>query len=155
MNSPNVLNDEEFSKIVRFAPLVSIDLIIRDPDRKVLVGVRNNEPAKNFYFVPGGRIRKDEKLEKAFARILTAETGCSVDFNEARFLGVYQHMYPNNRFDHSGYGTHYVVLAYELNLSRRPAIVLDSQHCIANWMDEAELRAAPNVHRYTKAYFET
>ena len=155
MNSPNVLNDEEFSKIVRFAPLVSIDLIIRDPDRKVLVGVRNNEPAKNFYFVPGGRIRKDETLADAFARILTAETGCSVDFNEARFLGVYQHMYPNNRFDHSGYGTHYVVLAYELNLSRRPAIVLDSQHGIANWMDEAELRAAPNVHRYTKAYFET
>lgn len=155
MNSPNVLNDEEFSKIVRFAPLVSIDLIIRDPDRKVLVGVRNNEPAKNFYFVPGGRIRKDETLEDAFARILTAETGCSVDFNEARFLGVYQHMYPNNRFDHSGYGTHYVVLAYELNLSRRPAIVLDSQHRIAKWMDEAELSAAPNVHRYTKAYFET
>jgi len=155
MNSPNVLNDEEFSKIVRFAPLVSIDLIIRDPDRKVLVGVRNNEPAKNFYFVPGGRVRKDETLEDAFARILTAETGCSVDFNEARFLGVYQHMYPNNRFDHSGYGTHYVVLAYELNLGRRPAIVLDSQHRIAKWADEAELRAAPNVHRYTKAYFET
>jgi colanic acid biosynthesis protein WcaH len=155
MNSPNVLNDEEFAKIVRFAPLVSIDLIIRDPDRKVLVGVRNNEPAKNFYFVPGGRIRKDETLEAAFARILTAETGWSVGFNEARFLGVYQHMYPNNRFGHSGYGTHYVVLAYELNLSRRPAIVLDSQHRVAKWMDEAELRAATNVHRYTKAYFET
>jgi colanic acid biosynthesis protein WcaH len=155
MVSPNVLDDDEFSKVVRFAPLISIDLIVRDPDRKVLVGVRNNEPAKNFYFVPGGRIRKDETLEAAFARILDAEIGCSVDFKEARSLGAYQHMYPNNRFGHPGYGTHYVVLAYELNLSRRPAIVLDGQHSIAKWMDEAELRAAPDVHRYTKAYFET
>ena len=155
MDSPNALDDEEFSKIVRLAPLVSIDLIIRDPDRKVLVGVRNNEPAKNFYFVPGGRVRKDETLEAAFVRILAAETGCSVDFKEARFLGVYQHMYPNNRFGHPGYGTHYVILAYELNLSRRPAIVLDAQHLVAEWMDEAELRAAPDVHPNTKAYFET
>lgn len=155
MNSPHLLNEEEFSRIVRFAPLVSIDLIIRDPDRHVLVGLRNNEPAKNFYFVPGGCIRKDETLEAAFVRILAAETGCSADFSEARFFGVYQHMYPNNRFDHSGYGTHYVVLAYELNLSRRPAIVLDSQHRAVRWADEAELRAAPDVHRYTKAYFET
>ena len=155
MVSPDALGDEEFSTIVRFAPLVSIDLIIRDPRRKVLVGIRNNEPAKNFYFVPGGRIRKDETLEAAFARILAAETGCSLDFKQARFVGVYQHMYPNNPFGHPGYGTHYVVLAYELNLSHRPAIALDSQHRTAVWMDEAQLRAAPNVHRYTKAYLDT
>jgi colanic acid biosynthesis protein WcaH len=155
MDSPSALEDGEFSRIVRFAPLVSIDLIIRDSDRNVLVGVRNNEPAKNFYFVPGGRVRKDERLELAFARILAAETGCSIDFKDARFFGVYQHIYPNNRFGDPGYGTHYVVLAYELNLSRRPAIVLDTQHHVAKWMSETQLRAAPDVHPYTKAYFET
>jgi colanic acid biosynthesis protein WcaH len=154
MTSPTELDDEAFSSIVRFAPLVSIDLIVRDSDRKVLVGVRNNEPAKNFYFVPGGRVRKDETLETAFARIVAAETGFDADFKHARFLGVYQHMYPSNRFGDPGYGTHYVVLAYELNLSRRPAVVLDSQHRTAKWMDEAELRAAPDVHPNTKAYFE-
>src|SRR5712691_12552854 len=98
MDSPRALDDQEFATIVRLAPLVSIDLIIRDSNRNVLVGVRNNEPAKNFYFVPGGRVRKDETLETAFARIVAAETGFDADFKHARFLGVYQHMYPSNRF---------------------------------------------------------
>ena len=153
MDSPRALADQEFATIVRLAPLVSIDLIIRDDGGNVLVGVRNNEPAKNFYFVPGGRVRKGETLAAAFARILAAETGCSVEFDAARFVGVYQHIYPTNMFGDRGYGTHYVVLAYELNLNPRPAIVLDGQHRIAKWMSEAEVRAAPNVHPNTKAYF--
>ena len=63
----------EFSYIVRCAPLPSFDLIIRDSDGRVLVGHRTNEPAKNYYFVPGGVIRKNETIELAFARILRAE----------------------------------------------------------------------------------
>jgi len=42
----------------------------------LLVGLRTNEPAKNYYFVPGGVIRKNETIELAFERILKAETGC-------------------------------------------------------------------------------
>lgn len=38
------------------APLVSFDLIIRDPDGRALLRLRTNDPAKGFYFVPGGRI---------------------------------------------------------------------------------------------------
>ena len=45
---------DEFVLVVRNAPLVAIDLIIRDPDRCVLVGLQTNEPAKGKWFVPGG-----------------------------------------------------------------------------------------------------
>jgi colanic acid biosynthesis protein WcaH len=148
-----MLDDEEFSRIVRSAPLVSIDLIVRDPARNVLVGLRTNEPAKNYYFVPGGCIRKGESLKAAFARIAKVETGCQADLEDAAFLGVYEHMYPNNRFGHAEYGTHYVVLAYELCLNHRPEIKLDSQHSSFRWMNETELRAEPSVHPNTKAYF--
>jgi colanic acid biosynthesis protein WcaH len=63
-------SDDEFAHIVRLAPLVSIDLIIRDDEQNVLVALRTNEPAKGVYFVPGGCIRKNETIENAFARIL-------------------------------------------------------------------------------------
>src|SRR5215218_457853 len=69
------LNDDTFKTIVRNAPLISIDLIIRDTCGKILVGMRTNEPAKGFYFVPGGVIRKNETLADAFSRIVAAETG--------------------------------------------------------------------------------
>jgi hypothetical protein len=56
-----VPNDDEFAHIVRLAPLVSIDLIIRDDEQNVLVALRTNEPAKGVYFVPGGCIRKTKQ----------------------------------------------------------------------------------------------
>ncbi len=147
------LPDDDFAHIVRYAPLVSIDLILKDPQEMVLVGLRMNEPAKGTYFVPGGVIRKDEAIENAFTRILKAEVGLAVPFAQTKFLGVYQHFYATNRFGNPAYGTHYVVLAHELRLAERPKIELDSQHSHIRWMSGAEILAAPNVHENTQAYF--
>jgi colanic acid biosynthesis protein WcaH len=152
---PPLLSDEDFLQIVRLAPLVSIDLIIRDASLNVLVALRTNEPAKGVYFVPGGCIRKHETIENAFMRILTAEIGCSASFAEARFLGAFEHFYTTNRFGFPGTGTHYVVLAYEVQFDHLPSVTLDGQHSAYRWMNEAELQAATDVHENTKAYFRT
>jgi len=149
----SALSHEEFTHVARLAPLVSIDIIVRDANRNVLVALRTNEPAKGTYFVPGGCIRKNETVNSAFVRILKTETGCYANFNEARFLGVFQHFYPTSRSGLNGNGTHYIVLAYEVQFSNRPPILLDHQHICYRWMDEAELRSAADVHENTKAYF--
>lgn len=57
------LTSEGFCAVVRDAPLVAIDLLVRDPYRAVLAGRRRNPPAKDFWFAPGGRIRKGETLD--------------------------------------------------------------------------------------------
>lgn len=147
------LPDQDFARIVRDTPLVSIDLIIRDHERNVLVGLRTNEPAKHQYFVPGGVIRKNERIRDAFSRIVQVETSYRAKPEEANFLGVFEHIYCTNRFGDPDYGTHYVVLAYELNLDHRPEIAPDTQHKDFKWMNEADLVAAPDVHRNTKTYF--
>jgi colanic acid biosynthesis protein WcaH len=144
--------EDEFAHVVRLAPLVSIDLVIRDNERKVLVVLRTNEPAKNVYFVPGGCIRKNETIDAAFTRILKAETGCNAKLADAKSLGVYQHFYPTNRFGLSNTGTHYVVLAYEVTFDRRPTIKLDDQHSRYTWLNEFELNVRSDVHENTKAY---
>jgi colanic acid biosynthesis protein WcaH len=64
------LIDSDIKTVIRLAPLVSIDLIIRDGANRVLLGLRNNEPAKGYFFVPGGIILKDEPLADAFTRIM-------------------------------------------------------------------------------------
>ena len=61
MDTPEFLSDDDFAHIVRYAPLVSIDLIVRDLEENVLLGLRANEPAKNTYFVP--RRRYSEKRD--------------------------------------------------------------------------------------------
>lgn len=140
------LSEEDFATVARLAPFVSIDLILRDSESAILVGYRNNEPAKGFYFVPGGVVLKNETLAEAFARILAAETGLGIPFSKSTLLGVYEHLYPAQ-------DRHYVVLGYALALGRRPAIKLDAQHSDFRWMREPELLAAADVHDNTKAYF--
>jgi colanic acid biosynthesis protein WcaH len=153
MNDNHPITEEQFSHIVRNSPLVSIDLIITDPSGCALVGLRNNEPAKGTYFVPGGVIRKGEGIKEAFNRILRTETGYEASIGLAHFAGVFEHFYPTNRFNNPGYGTHYVVLAYRLGVNRRPEIRLDDQHSESKWMSAADILAAPDVHENTKAYF--
>src|SRR5262249_37570302 len=108
---------QDFENVIRLTPLVAIDFVVRSPQGKVLVGRRTNEPARNVFFVPGGRITKNETRSAAFQRISQEELGVKLNINEARFFTVNDHIYETNRFGKSGFGTHYVTLAYEVNLA--------------------------------------
>jgi colanic acid biosynthesis protein WcaH len=147
------LSNDEFAFVVRHTPLVSFDIIIRDADGNVLVGLRTNEPAKGMYFVPGGIVRKNETLANAFARILETEIGLKASLSEAKLIGVYEHIYETNTQGEHGYGTHYIVLAHELNLVERPHVVSDTQHVDFRWMAPLEIRSSLDVHPNTQAYF--
>ena len=147
------LEPEDFDRVVRLTPLVSIDLVVRSPDGRVLVGRRKNEPAKGCLFVPGGRITKNETLAAAFSRIALDELGVEKKLEEARFLGVHEHLYATNNHEIPGFGTHYVVLAYELTAPMQDLQLPKDQHGEFAWLTEAELLRSPNVHANTKAYF--
>ena len=109
-----LLSASDFAEVVRLTPLISIDLILRNSNGDALLGVRNNEPAKGFYFVPGGRILKNERIADAFRRIILNETGVSADISQSTFKGVFEHIYDSNFANRSDFGTHYVVLAYQI-----------------------------------------
>ena len=72
---------------------------------------------------------------------------------EARFLGVYEHFYPTNYLGRTGFGTHYVVLAYELTSPVDEALLPKDQHGEYAWRTEAELLNSSEVQENTKAYF--
>jgi colanic acid biosynthesis protein WcaH len=150
---PALLSHADLATVVRLAPLVSIDLIIRNPQGQVLLGLRNNEPAKGTFFVPGGAILKTEHLHEAFTRILKRETGYAAAFADARLLGVYEHFYANNRFGEADYDTHYIALGYDLQLAATSGLTIDAQHLELRWWDVMDLLASDRVHQNTKAYF--
>jgi colanic acid biosynthesis protein WcaH len=147
------LSPDDFHSVVRRAPRGSIDFIIRNARNEVLLGLRNNEPAKGYYFVPGGIILKQERLHEAFARILKRETNCDASLEDARLLGVYEHFYDANRFGDENFGTHYVVLAHELKLADASTLNSDAQHSEIRWWGERDLLVSDRVHENTKAYF--
>ncbi|HPA16112.1 MAG TPA: GDP-mannose mannosyl hydrolase [Verrucomicrobiae bacterium] len=140
-------------EIVRNTPLISIDLVIEDGAGRALVGMRANEPAKGCWFVPGGRVLKDERLDDAFARVLFREVGWRRHRGEAELLGAYEHFYDANFAHEPGVTTHYVVLAYRMVVPDPPPVQPDDQHEHLEWMTIPELLSHPAVHENTKAYF--
>src|SRR6185369_10705904 len=110
-----MLPKETFDLVVRHTPLVSFDLLVRDGQGRLLLGRRANRPAQNTWFVPGGCIEKDERLAAAFRRITRMELGVEIDLSTTRFVGYFEHLYPDNRSGLPGFGTHYIVLAHEIS----------------------------------------
>jgi colanic acid biosynthesis protein WcaH len=150
---PQFLGHTDLDTVIRLAPLIAIDLVIRNSRDEVLLGLRNNEPAKGCYFVPGGMVMKNERLAAAFSRLLKNETDFAASLDDARLIGVFEHFYDNNRSGNHGYGTHYVVLGYEFKWTAAAPPKADDQHSELRWWSVAELLACNRVHDNTKAYF--
>ncbi len=149
-----MLTEIDFLDVVRLTPLVAIDLIVHDAQGRVLIGRRRNRPARGTWFVPGGRILKDETLDAAFARIAEAELGVAqLARSAARFEGVFEHHYGDNFAGEPGVSTHYIVLAYALTLSGAASLGRPEQHSEYLWLTPAELLARTDVHENTQAYF--
>jgi len=146
------LDKAQFQQIVAATPLISLDLIVRNGQGQVLLGRRLNRPAQGYWFVPGGRVRKDERLDAAFLRLTQEELGLAASRESARLLGPYEHFYADN-FSGTEFTTHYVVLGYELAWQGQQDALPISQHDQYRWFEVPDLLQDPSVHQHTKDYF--
>jgi GDP-mannose mannosyl hydrolase len=92
------LDSATFATVVGSTPLVAIDLLVVNEDNELLLGKRLNRPAKDIWFVPGGRVLKNEPLEQTFKRITLAELGNEIDLGQAKLLGLFEHFYEDSVF---------------------------------------------------------
>ena len=75
----------EYRRILRRMPLLCVDGVILNSAGCVLLVKRKNEPLKNRWWVPGGRVLKGESLEHAFRRKMREELGIRI--SGARCIG--------------------------------------------------------------------
>lgn len=148
------MNSEKLLEVIDCTPLVSIDLLLEDTKGRILLGKRINRPAQGYWFVPGGRIRKNEKLANAIKRISFAELGIEIFIEDATLLGAFDHIYSDNFLNAEGVNTHYVTLAYMVNAKDNLNIEFDNQHSEMRWWPKEKLLREKNVHKNTKAYLE-
>ena len=148
------LDIDDFRFVVRTTPLFAIDLIVQDHRQHVLVGLRENQPAKNFWFVPGGRVLKNEPLGKACARILATEVGLPMpDGASIQLRGLFEHIYTEGQFDDESINAHYIIAACNFTLPPNRAITHDDQHAVMKFVSIDALLADSRVHPFTKNYF--
>ena len=153
------LTDDQMKAQVRDGLIVSIDLLVTDPHDRCLLALRKNKPAQSSWFVPGGRVRKGESIADGFERVIQNELGIDLAYGQSQFHGVYVHYYDDNRWDESGFGTHYLVLAHRVKLESQLGKIttlekaLDQHHKL-QWFDRAAALVDPDVHPYTKIYLD-
>ena len=150
------LKEDVFALVVESTPLISIDLVVKSIANKILLGKRVNRPAQNFWFVPGGRMYKNEKLDQAFKRITLDELGLTIERDDAKFLGVFEHFYKDSQFGLAlkDPSTHYVVLGHKILLKDEDSLNLtEKQHTTYQWWDIMDLMKSDEVHPHTKDYF--
>jgi len=150
---PRPLSHDAFLAVVRDTPLVSIDLVVADGDGRLLMGQRTNEPARGSWFVPGGRILKDEPLDDAYARLTAIELGIALPRADATLLGLYTHLYDTNFAEAPGVSTHYVVIACRVDLQVTLDALPRAQHSGYRWWARDEAIASGVVHPNNFPYF--
>lgn len=147
-----MLSLADFKHLVKSAPLFSMDLVVLNEQKQILVGKRKNAPAKGDWFVPGGRVFKGESLVEAFSRIARVELGVEFDYLSAAQLGLYDHFYSDSVFG-DDISTHYINAPYLIQLSKETILDLPiDQHQEYRWISIDELNQDETAHEYSKVF---
>ena len=139
------ISDPNWRTIVANVPIVSVDLLVRH-NGKLVLGKRRYEPAKGYWFVPGGRVHKGETRIQAVHRIADEELGLSVEVIES--IGAYEHLYTTAEVKGVD-GKHYLANGYVVD-SVDGGLISDDQH------DEIRLFQNPPepLHKYIRKYLQ-
>lgn len=133
MSGKGWIEESLFKKIRQLLPTASVDILAVNKG-KLLIMLRNSEPAKDQWFTPGGRIRYGETLEQAVLRKLHDETGLKAMRLEKK--GVMTHFYPT---------VHYVTVFFRVDVED-DKVVLNEEHRAFRWISELE----DSLHPYVK-----
>ena len=141
------INKILYAQILDAIPVFTVDIVIFNPEKnKVLLFKRENEPLKNIYYTPGGRVNKNEKLNDAIIRKSKEELGLNIEINKLQYCGIIEEFFENSNFDGVSNGTHHINILYKFILNDTNSIQLDKQHQLFDWFSIDDT----NLHDYIK-----
>ncbi len=126
-----------YDKIKKTMPLPCVDLLVTHK-KSLLLMLRNNEPGKDLWFTPGGRIHRNETLTEAVKRVLHEETGLQP--TNITQISTMSHMWPQVHTVTTYYGV-------EVNTDK---VKPDEQHREYKWSNTME----DDLHPYLAEMIE-
>lgn len=125
------INSEIYDKIVKSVPIACVDLLILHQNKCLLLK-RNNDPAKDQFWFPGGRINKMEKIIDACLRIARSE--CNIDCKYVKQLCIEETLFlqEGNMLSDK----HTINICCLLHVDDISKLRIDSYHSEYIWVDE-------------------
>jgi len=140
MENKNIIPEKLYHQIIEHMPIICVDgIIIKDGE--ILLLLRGNEPEKNNWWFPGGRLLKNEDLHTAVIRKVKEETGlvCTVK----HIIDITQTTFPTGI---NNIPTHTVNICFILETDGE-GFKLDKGHKGYGWFESAP-EDSPNTIKY-------
>lgn len=136
------LSEQEFWAIYKKVPRLCVEILLRSGGRTYLT-LRDIEPCKGLWHLPGGTVRFGERLIEAVRRIARRELGIGV--NEAELKGYIE--YPSHYLNDldSPVGIVFAVKSYE------GRIVPNQEASHGEWFEELPV----NMHEEQREFLRT
>ena len=101
------VEEELYKKFVDLMPIACVDVLIHDDDGNILLVKRNQEPAKDKWWIIGGRLLKEEIMPEGAVR--KAKEEVMLDVEVEKLIGVYDEFFDTSI---QGFPTHTVCIAF-------------------------------------------
>ena len=110
---PKNISTDKYKEILDLISICCVDLIIKK-EGKILLVKRANEPLKGKFWLPGGRVYKNETCEDAAIRKAKEELG--LDINIERKLCFFDFMSEKGPFENLNSGVHTISIPFLASL---------------------------------------
>ena len=118
-----------YREIIAWMPVPCVDLMVRNRKSEFLLVERNNMPARDHWWFPGGRILYGERRQAAVRRKLAQE--CNLTPATIRELGTHSLML--DREDDEETAHHSITTVYLVQVDASQRLQLDAQSRNACW----------------------
>lgn len=128
----NKIDNKTYKKILSAIPIACVDAVIVYQN-KFLLGKRRNEPAKNKWWLLGGRINKNETLLHAIHRKIKQEANLKI--KKCKFLAAQETIFKTSAFGVSSHTINIVYLIEPISLNDH---ISDNQHSELKWFENVD-----------------
>ncbi|MGB4762494.1 MAG: NUDIX domain-containing protein [Candidatus Saccharimonas sp.] len=119
------LSDEEYGKVLDNIVVACVDVAVIHGDN-ILLERRVKEPAKNFLWIFGGRMKVGESFQQTAQRGVARELGINLAENRFHKLDTYSLVWPLRRESPSQNGCHHVLVAHYVEIDESEKTVIDA-----------------------------
>jgi colanic acid biosynthesis protein WcaH len=123
-----MISEELYQQIVRVMPIPCVDLMVVNDQGEVLLAKRKNEPAKDEWWFPGGRVHYLENRRAAAIRKLREE--CGLETDRVIELGTFD-VIVERQDDHEL--LHGITTLFSVQINPGEEVLLDDQNSKAEW----------------------
>ena len=134
---------EEYREILEKLAIPCVDVVIENEFGEILMIKRDNEPAKNRWWFPGGRIFKRETIKDAAIRKIREEVG--LELSDVVIVGAYETIFEEGPFGIET-GTHSVNVLVKGSIKSFDNLETNGDHSGAKFFKDVD----ENWHSYLK-----